>query len=542
MRITELRLQNFKRFTDLKIKNIPAEAKLVLLVGANGSGKSSVFDAFELFIRTTKYGSFNGGFENEYFRKSQSTEYAIEAIFSDGQTIKRQNHNVIDSKVKMNMFFGRPSLRIVPMINNVSFNENTVEHNTDSPRRFIEAEGKFNIDVLKFTQEINKALRVPVFAGKQADTLKIFREFIDPFNESLKRIFNLDDNLSLKMVQFVEADPTTPSRLIFEKGKSQINYDLLSHGEKQIIIILLNFIVRRAYFQDTIYYIDEMDVHLNTSLQYTLLKEITENWIPENCQLWTATHALGFIEYAKDADHAAIIDFDNLDFDEEQIIEPSPKYEDTIFEVAIPRASLTKILGNRKVVLCENKNYTLYSLMALDGFVFTDVQNSNSVYLKIKRDKTLIGLRDRDYLTDTEIEKLVTKLPNYKILRYYCFENYLYHPDNIAALALPNFDVAVYKLEITALKNQYFDAFVPKISESRKTYEEFRDGGIKPDSDISDITKCLKSDDFETFYTYFSFKDHCGSLTHKYKVDKKDIKERLCQTDWFCIAMNEVLK
>ena len=56
---------------------------------------------------------------------------------------------------------------------------------------------------------------------------------------------------------------------------------------------------------------DELDLHLNTQLQYNLLKEITENWIPENCQLWTASHSLGFIDYANGSEMAAIIDFDD---------------------------------------------------------------------------------------------------------------------------------------------------------------------------------------------------------------------------------------
>lgn len=44
MRITKVELKNFKRFTDLTLDGIPADTKLVLLIGANGSGKSSVFD------------------------------------------------------------------------------------------------------------------------------------------------------------------------------------------------------------------------------------------------------------------------------------------------------------------------------------------------------------------------------------------------------------------------------------------------------------------------------------------------------------------
>ena len=45
MKIDSIHLQNFKRFTNLKIQNIPATAKLVVLLGPNGCGKSSVFDA-----------------------------------------------------------------------------------------------------------------------------------------------------------------------------------------------------------------------------------------------------------------------------------------------------------------------------------------------------------------------------------------------------------------------------------------------------------------------------------------------------------------
>jgi hypothetical protein len=82
---------------------------------------------------------------------------------------------------------------------------------------------------------------------------------------------------------------------------------------------------------------------------------------------------------------------------------------------------------------------------------------------------------------------------------------------------------------------------VLKISESRKAYEEFRDGGIKPDTDIAHISKALESDDFETFYPFFSFKDYCGSLINKYKIDKREIKEKLVQTGWFIHQLQTVL-
>jgi predicted ATPase len=559
MRITALQLQNFKRFTDLQIQNIPAEAKLVLLIGANGSGKSCVFDAFDWFVKENYSGQQQDNtlksqgddfiLNNVYYAKNNastvSTTILFDKIGKQSKTIPRQG---IENKRKLpkNIFFGRPSMRIVPRLANLPFDERAVLDNTDGPEHFIDFDTRFQSDVKKYTWDVNKALRDPLFAGDVTIDLRaIMQQFITPVNSALERIFGRDMKTSIRIANYQEAGNTVvePPRLIFSKGGSFINYDLLSHGEKQIIIILLNFIVRSPYFQDTIYYIDEMDVHLNTTLQYALLKEITENWIPENCQLWTATHSLGFIEYAKDEDHAAIIDFDNLNFDETQIIEPSPKYNEDIFEIAIPRASLAKILGNRKVVLCENKNYLPYSLMGLDDFIFTDVENSNSVFLKIKRDKTLLGLRDRDFLTDSEIQQLENAFPNFKILRYYCFENYVYHPENIAALGLEGFDETVYRNEIIQVKNDLVKGkIIPNLVAARNGYEEFKAGGVKKDSDLTLMTLALESDDFETFYPYFNAKLHGATLRHKYKLDKNGMEYKLVQTEWFKGRLTDILK
>lgn len=50
MKIKEVHIDKFKRFTNLTIKNIPQNAKLVMLLGPNGCGKSSLFDAFKYLV------------------------------------------------------------------------------------------------------------------------------------------------------------------------------------------------------------------------------------------------------------------------------------------------------------------------------------------------------------------------------------------------------------------------------------------------------------------------------------------------------------
>ena len=48
MKIKSIKLKDFKRFTDLTIEGLPETAKLVVMIGPNGCGKSSVFDALKL--------------------------------------------------------------------------------------------------------------------------------------------------------------------------------------------------------------------------------------------------------------------------------------------------------------------------------------------------------------------------------------------------------------------------------------------------------------------------------------------------------------
>ena len=45
MKIKSIKLERFRRFKNLTIKELPEEARLVVMIGTNGSGKSSVFDA-----------------------------------------------------------------------------------------------------------------------------------------------------------------------------------------------------------------------------------------------------------------------------------------------------------------------------------------------------------------------------------------------------------------------------------------------------------------------------------------------------------------
>ncbi|MBS0223242.1 MAG: AAA family ATPase [Proteobacteria bacterium] len=78
MRVASIRLKNFKRFTDLEVRDIPSTAKLVVVVGPNGCGKSSLFDGLNHWYRG-KVGFGNPG-EKDYFRKNQSASYSWDSV------------------------------------------------------------------------------------------------------------------------------------------------------------------------------------------------------------------------------------------------------------------------------------------------------------------------------------------------------------------------------------------------------------------------------------------------------------------------------
>lgn len=533
MRITRLQLKNFKRFTDLTIENIPKEAKLVLLIGSNGSGKSSIFDGFDLLSKAYEYG---WDFKNPYYRKND-LELEISISFNDGSNINSLQINTGKAVEKLNRFIARSSIRIVPRISN-SGRPDAVVGNLDSPQSFIDADTRFDNDLSMYMQQIDNALREPVFSGRSADTYKIFQDFIQPLNTSLINILGGDASTTIQIAEYQNATPQSSGKLIFKKGDSKINYDLLSHGEKQIVILLLNFIVRKDQYQDAIIFIDEMDCHLNTALQSRLLEEIVNVWIPDNAQLWTASHALGFIDFARKSEQASILDLDLLNFDVPQTILPEPKDRLEVYEVAIPKTMLFDILKGKRLVVCENQNDEYFNLLQIQDTIFVGLKDSRDVFLNVKRDPRYHSLRDRDFLTDTEIDRIKGKYPNHHILRYYDFENYLYHPDNIAELKIPGFDKESYVNDIIRQKKKRILHVIATLAASRQSYEEFKTDPKLKDKEIDNLIDDFESDDFERFYKYFDMKEQFN----KSSISILNLsKEKLVQTSWFKQQIENIL-
>ena len=507
MNIEKLHLTNFKRFTELEIDLTSCDAapKLVLLIGANGSGKSSVFDAFE-YVSTPHKMAIRDHYVS-YFTKRSDSDPSVAVHLAGGVSLKRSKQSgtitTPPNWSSKSAFYGRSSFRTVPELRPRGRPPVDLASDSDRPQRFIEHDIRFDTDISQMTEKILREVW-----GEDFNSETMRARFVDPLNGSLSRIFGNGSSTTLRLTRMIPALEQKPPDVRFRKGNSEIHYDLLSSGEKEVFNILLNLFVRREHFTNAIYFIDELDVHLHTWLQYALLEEIVEHWIPEHSQLWTASHSLGFIEYARHSDEAAIIDFDDFDFDQPLVLTPSPKSEH-IFDIAVPRELALKVFPNRNLVLCENKNTPLYNAIDLPELLFVEARDKNAITIQVRAMEEFFGLIDRDYLGTEEIGAIRRIQPNLFVLGYYSIENYLYHPENIRELAPEGFDESAYRSAIELNMKAVRDRLLVNLGKSRDSYEIIKvfSKDMKSRA-VEEIAQATGSKIFESYYPFLDMKSN----------------------------------
>lgn len=172
--------------------------------------------------------------------------------------------------------------------------------------------------------------------------------------EAMQRVF---PNLNLSG----PGRPMEGGTFLFEKGTSHgYHYKNLSGGEKAAFDLLLDFIIKSESFDNTVFCIDEPDLHMHTGLQASLLEELYRQ-LPANCQLWVATHSIGMTRCAMDLHRRSqreviFLDFGDRDFDRPQHMVPiavDRSFWKRIFGVALD--DLADLVAPSEIVFCEGK-------------------------------------------------------------------------------------------------------------------------------------------------------------------------------------------
>lgn len=474
MRIKTVKLVDFKRFDDLTIELGDNPQKIIALVGPNGSGKSSVFDAFE--EEQKKYKGAHQSLGWEYFSK---IAYAIGITRSatydrsrSVQILKSDNTSNFDKK----SFYIRTAYRFTSrlFVDSMKAQPNIIEDvNRPTSTSALDHRLQENYERL-----LGSAFQ-EFFSDSSIKTGSQVRdELIGRINSVLQKVLDIQ----ITTIGDVSAGK---GQLFFKKDPSlDFPYENLSSGEKEVVDIIIDLIVKTPEYNDTVFCIDEPELHLNTSIQRKLIVEI-EKIVPDSCQLWVATHSIGFLRALQTdlKDKSQIFDFSEKDyFNGTHTIKPIRTTRanwQRIFKTALE--DLTGLIAPEEIIYCEGRpapdvngaeqglDATIYNDIFSEEFHNTlfisaggsDAEVNSAVALQIIT-KAFNGVRlkllkDRDVNTDAERATFLAQSPTNKMLERREIENYIFDKEVLREFCIKNakiFDEARYDISVNDINLQ----------------------------------------------------------------------------------------
>lgn len=486
MRIKKIQLKNgYKRFFDLTIDLGEAPKRIVALVGVNGCGKSSVLDGI-LFLACARGRIGNKEYKNNDYHSMNKIQYF------------NRNNIVID-------FFEASYQEVIEKKNAIG-KENTIFSFRSSYR--------YNSDLKIVQTQATKEIRLNDYGATSCSDID------DKMEENYRRLYAKyskyrDDNdcrpseakekiigdLNSSISKCLDIEifsigniESSEGTLYFKKPDhtKEFEFNVLSAGEKEVVDILLDLYLRQDEYDDTIFLLDEPELHINSSIQRNLLLEINR-LIGENCQLWITTHSIGFLRGLQEdlKDQCQIIHFkEGIDLaSTSQVLIPEKttiaKWRE-IFKVALD--DLTHLVSPKRIIYCEGRDQptTNGQERGLDAIVFNNIfaekhhdtqfvssggnteldQRSNialSILTKVFNDVEIIVLKDRDIgsgklISENDRQIYLENNPdNHRVLKRWEIENYLYDKEVLKEYCVKNelaFNESAYDAFVTSIEDQ----------------------------------------------------------------------------------------
>jgi len=229
MRIESIRLKNFKRFTDFVVRDIPKTAKLVVVVGPNGCGKSSLFDALLQWYR--KAAGFGFNTEEAYYRKDPQQPFG----WSESVTVTLHGN----AAPQKGNFYVRSAYRNDPDFTIDGISRQQAPSQSIKLTRVIENDKTVSENYQRLVYDTTAAV---YDISNDIKTVQALREeLIGQVRTSMSRVFGdlLLNNIS---------DPLGAGAFSFEKGIAKAyHYKNLSGGEKAAFDLLLDIHVKKKY-------------------------------------------------------------------------------------------------------------------------------------------------------------------------------------------------------------------------------------------------------------------------------------------------------
>jgi AAA15 family ATPase/GTPase len=467
MRIKNLRFKNgYKRFYDLTIDLGEYPKKIVALVGPNGCGKSSVLDGL-LFLNNVHQQIGNKGTkDHKYHSLSAQPGFShenIEVNFATG-TFQEVRARRREAGLENTIFSFRSPYRYNSILKVTQAQATTeIRLNNYGATTTADIDDKMEQNYRRINILFNRFLKDnPSTATYDSAKAKI----IGDLNASLRSCLELE----IVSIGDIEDNKGT---FFFKKEDhpAEFEFDVLSSGEKEVVDILVDLYLRKDSYTESVFLIDEPELHINTSIQRRLLVEINR-LIPDNCQLWIATHSIGFLRALQDEmnDNCQIIYFPpgtQWASTAKTLVPMNMTIKDwsMIFKTALD--DLSGLVSPRTIVYCEGRDQPGYggAERGFDAKVLNTIFGSTygttlfvssggnteldqrseiaiAILTKVFSDVEILVLKDRDVSsgrsnTENDRQVFLQNHPQYfRILKRWEIENYLFDKEVLKAYCL----------------------------------------------------------------------------------------------------------
>jgi AAA15 family ATPase/GTPase len=495
MKIKRVRFSNgYKRFHDLTI-DLGAEPKrIVALVGPNGCGKSSVLDGMLFHASARSALGVSGQKDHRYhsMRSAPSFDFQnvtidfVEGTYSEIHSAKAQTGRQgtmfsFRSPYRYNFSLNVHETRAISHIRDNQYGASTA---SDVDAKMEENYRRLNIKYSRYRDDNN--LRPSDATEKIIGDLNI--SIGKCLDLKIENIGNIEENRGT--IFFSKSDQPQP----FE-------FNVLSSGEKEVVDILLDLYLRQEDYYDTIFLLDEPELHINTSIQGPLLREI-DRLVGPNCQIWITTHSIGFLRVLQRElqDQCQIIAFgDATDLaSKEHTLTPMvPSKANWRKIFSVPLDDLATLVSPTRIVYCEGRaepgpsgrergmDAQVFNAIFGDAYpdtVFissggnTELDQRSEIAIailsKVYERIEILVLKDRDMASGKDTGEKERKLylanngHHHRVLPRWEIENYLYDAEVLRAYCIKNcleFNESKYMAAITDIENDHVKEMVAQI-------------------------------------------------------------------------------
>lgn len=495
MKIKKIRLTNgYKRFFDLTIDLGDDPKRIVVLVGPNGCGKSSVLDGMLFLHNAHRPIGDKGSRDYRYHSMTSKSDFnhnsvKIEFLDGDYPTVR---YSMEQSGNSTTIFSFRSPYRYNKALN-VTQSAATEEIRTNDygASTTSDLDDKMEQNYRRLYVAYNRYMNDNDCKPSEAKT-----KIIGDLNRSIERC------LSLKISSIGEIEASRGSLFFAKSDQSgEIDFNVLSSGEKEVIDLLLDLYLRRDDYKSTIFLFDEPELHISTAIQKNLLQEI-DRLVGEDCQIWITTHSIGFLRAIQQEmrDKSQVIQFRSADDlgSVPCVLKPMQlthaNWRD-VFSVALD--DLVNLLSPERIIYCEGRDrpgvngeekgtdakvYNCIFAQTRPETVFvssggnTELDQRSSIAIaiigKVFPTLEIWVLKDRDMVSGkdaTERDRqgyLKTNNENHRVLARREIENYLFDKEVLSAYCGANsfeFDESKYDGIVTDITNQDVKSFFTDI-------------------------------------------------------------------------------